>query len=159
MDARATQAEEQLRISDRQQALRRTIRALPQPMLDALWRGLDRHGDQLVAGRLFKSRTEGGCAVGVMLLELDPELGRRGRLRFWLRDRWRRGAYTYRGAAREKPAPQAPRVDLRQPGGRRRAPPTAGRWFRARGRARAGAPSAGGRSQPARDPQPVPARP
>lgn len=72
-------------------------------MLSALWRGLDRHGDELVAGRLFKSRGSGGCAVGVMLLELDPGLAGRGRVRFWLRDRWRRGTRSYRGPLATNP--------------------------------------------------------
>ena len=159
MAARATsQAEEQLRISDRQQVLRRTIRALPQPMLDALLRGLDRHGDQLVGGRLFKSRTEGGCAVGVMLLELDPELRSRGRLRFWLRDRWRRGTYSYRGALSRNPRLKHLEwifdslvEDLRRRRRRALHPPG--------GRARAGAPPAGGRSRACPRSATRPARP
>ncbi len=104
MAARTTpQAEAQSLAEDRQRVLRRTIRALPQPMLSALQRGLERHGDELVGGRLFKSRQAGGCAVGVMLLELDPELARRGRLRFWVRDRWRRVSRSYRGPAAKNP--------------------------------------------------------
>ena len=94
------QAQAQALAEDRQRVLRRTVRALPQPMLVALQRGLERYGDQLVGGRLFKSRQAGGCAVGVMLLELDPELTRRGRLRFWLRDRWRRASGSYRPVAK-----------------------------------------------------------
>jgi hypothetical protein len=72
-------------------------------MLSALWRGLDRHGDELISGRLFKTRESGGCAVGVMLLELDPALAERGRLRFWLLDRWRRGTRSYRGPLARNP--------------------------------------------------------
>ena len=104
MASRATsQADEQALAEQRRQVLRRTLRGLPDPMLAALRRGLEAHADELVAGRLYKSRGGGGCAVGVMLRELDPELGTRGLLRFWLRERWRRGSFSYRGPVGRNP--------------------------------------------------------
>ena len=75
----------------------RTIRALPDAMLEALARGLETHGEDLVTGRLFKSRHGGGCLVGVMLRELDPARFESGRVRFWLLDRWRHRAASYGG--------------------------------------------------------------
>lgn len=83
-------------LAERQPVLRRSLRALPDCMLEAMCTGLASHGDDLVPGRLFRSRTGGGCAVGVMLRELEPETYETGPLRFWLRDRWRRGAGSYR---------------------------------------------------------------
>jgi hypothetical protein len=85
---------------ERRQMLRRTLRGLSSPQLEALSTGLERHGHELVAGRLFKSAGGGGCAVGVMLRELEavPE---RGKARFWLRDRWRRSATSYPAIRRE----------------------------------------------------------
>jgi hypothetical protein len=50
--------------------LDRSLRHLPDVMLDAMRRGLDRHDGRLQPGRLFSD--EGGCAVGVMLRELFP---------------------------------------------------------------------------------------
>ena len=64
---------------------------LPTPVIEAMARGLDANLDRLVSGRLFGSPNGGGCAVGVMLRELDPNSYRGGWLRFWLRDRWRQG--------------------------------------------------------------------
>jgi hypothetical protein len=97
----AWQPEEHRLTPERAQVLRRTLRPLPQPMLAALARGLDKHRDELVAGRLFNSPHGGGCPVGVMLRELDPARCRSG-LRFWLRDRWRGGSRSYRGGALAK---------------------------------------------------------
>jgi hypothetical protein len=85
---------------ERRQMLRRTLRGLSGRQLEALSSGLERHWDELVAGRLFKSASGGGCAVGVMLLELDA-VPRRGAARFWLRDRWRRSATSYPAIRRE----------------------------------------------------------
>lgn len=67
----------------------------------ALAAGLERNRGQLVSGRLFKSSGGGGCAVGVMLLELEAVPVRSG-ARFWLRDRWRRSMTSYR-AVRSQP--------------------------------------------------------
>jgi hypothetical protein len=78
---------------ERRQMLRRTLRGLSAPQLEALASGLERHRGRLVAGRLFKSGG-GGCAVGVMLRELDAVPARRG-ARFWLRDGWRRSVTSY----------------------------------------------------------------
>jgi hypothetical protein len=79
---------------ERRQMLRRTLRGLSGRQLEALATGLRRHRERLVAGRLFKSAGGGGCAVGVMLQELDA-VPRRRAARFWLRDRWRRSATSY----------------------------------------------------------------
>ena len=63
--------------------LDRTLRHLPDAVLDAMRRGLDRHDGRLHPGKLFSD--DGGCAVGVMLRELFPgyqvERGLIGRLR------------------------------------------------------------------------------
>jgi hypothetical protein len=75
-------------IRDRRPILRRTLRGLPDRHLAALVKGLSAHCDELVPGRLFDAR--GGCAVGVMLRELDPERYAPGRWRYLLRERWRR---------------------------------------------------------------------
>ncbi len=81
--------------SEREAVLRRTLRALPDEMLEALARGLERHADRLVGGRLYAGAAGGGCAVGVMLRELEPDAYSR-RLRFWLRHGWRRRVSWYR---------------------------------------------------------------
>ena len=88
--------------SERGPILARTLRALPDRMLVALDRGLEHNGDRLVAGRLFRASDGGGCAVGVMLRELEPQ-AYRGRLRFWVRHGWRRRAGSYRGVLRANP--------------------------------------------------------
>jgi hypothetical protein len=88
-------------LAERTPTLRRTLRGLSDSMLAALVRALEKHLHQLVPGRLFRDRDGGGCAVGLMLRELDP--GRyesRSTLRFWLRDRWRRRARSYPELAR-----------------------------------------------------------
>jgi hypothetical protein len=85
---------------ERRQMLRRTLRGLPDAQLAALATGLERHEQQLVAGRLFKSTGGGGCAVGVMLRELDA-VPNRGTAAFWLRDRWRRSVTSYREMERQ----------------------------------------------------------
>lgn len=90
-------------LRERQAVLRRTLRALPDPLLDALAAGLEKHWDRLVAGRLFGSPKGGGCAVGVMLHELEPHRYGRSGVRFWLRDRWRRGSRSYHGALSKNP--------------------------------------------------------
>lgn len=77
--------------------LLRTVRGLPDPLLAALVVGLERHGDDLAPGRLYRSSSHGGCAVGVMVRELHPDDFDSGRLRFWLRHRWRRSARGYGG--------------------------------------------------------------
>jgi hypothetical protein len=81
-------------LMERRQMLRRTLRGLSDGQLEALARGLERHEEQLVAGRLFKSTGGGGCAVGGMLRELDA-VPKRGTAAFWLRDRWRRSVTSY----------------------------------------------------------------
>jgi hypothetical protein len=85
---------------ERREMLRRTLRGLPGRQLEALRVGLERHGDQLVAGRLFKSSSGGGCAVGVMLRELEA-VPCGGTPRFWLRDRWRRSVTSYPAIRRQ----------------------------------------------------------
>jgi hypothetical protein len=69
--------------AERKQVLDRTVRHLPDAVLDAMRRGLDRHDGRLRPGKLFSA--EGGCAVGVMLTELFPgyrvDRGLIGRLR------------------------------------------------------------------------------
>jgi hypothetical protein len=77
--------------------LLRTLRGLPDPLLAALLSGLEQHGDELMPGRLYRSPTGGGCAVGLMVRELDPAAFETGRLRFWLRHGWRRAAGGYGG--------------------------------------------------------------
>ena len=68
---------------ERKQVLDRALQHLPNEVLDAMRRGLDRHDGRLRPGKLFSA--EGGCAVGVMLRELYPryraERGLIGRLR------------------------------------------------------------------------------
>jgi hypothetical protein len=85
---------------ERRQMLRRTLRGLSAPQLEALASGLERYRGRLLAGRLFKSGGGGGCAVGVMLRELDAVPARRG-ARFWLRDRWRRSVISYPAIRRQ----------------------------------------------------------
>jgi hypothetical protein len=85
---------------ERRQMLRRTLRGLSDAQLEALATGLERHEEQLVAGRLFKSTEGGGCAVGVMLQELDA-VPSRGKAAFWLRDRWRRSVTSYGEVGRQ----------------------------------------------------------
>jgi hypothetical protein len=94
---------EDLVFDERTSVFARSIRALPDGMLDALARGLEAHREDLVTGRLFKSRKRGGCLVGVMLRELDPARFESGRVRFWLLDRWRHRAASYRGVVGHNP--------------------------------------------------------
>ncbi len=56
--------------AERKRVLDRAVRHLPDEVLDAMRRGLDRHDGRLYPGKLFSA--EGGCAVGVMLRELFP---------------------------------------------------------------------------------------
>ena len=72
-------------IFDRAPVLVHTLRHLPSDSLRALVVGLESNLDRLTPGRLFESRTGGGCAVGVMLRELEPSRFGRGRLRYWWR--------------------------------------------------------------------------
>ena len=62
---------------ERGAVLHRALRTLPLALLDPLLRGLRRHADALVPGHLATG--DGGCAVGMMLRELDPP--RRSRYR------------------------------------------------------------------------------
>jgi hypothetical protein len=87
-------------LADWHGVLRRTLRGLSTTELAALAAGLSRHRGNLVAGRLFSPRRGSGCAVGVMLLELNT-VPRRG-LAFWTRHGWRRSTTSY-GAARTHP--------------------------------------------------------
>lgn len=91
-------------LAERRQVVRRAIRGLPDDMLPALIRGIERHGDELAPGRLFRS-SGGGCAVGAMLRELDPEVYSTGGIRFWLRHGWRMRVDWYR-----KPLAAQPRL-------------------------------------------------
>lgn len=90
-------------LGERAGVLRRSLRGLPAGMLEAMAQGLDAHGRDLVPGRLFLSRRRGGCLVGVMLRELDPERFEHGPVRFWLRERWRRGSRSYHGPLAANP--------------------------------------------------------
>jgi hypothetical protein len=128
-------------------ALRRSLRGLPDPLLGALAAGLERHGDALVAGRLFRAPSGGGCAVGVMLRELEPERFERGGLRFWVREGWRRRAGSYRRERYTTPRLRHlewifDRVakELHDDAGlpRREAATAAGRWILLRARAELG---------------------
>ena len=88
--------------AERGPVLRRTLRGLPDDWLSALVRGIDRAGPRLAKARLFRG-PDGGCAVGVMLRELEPDrYGARGP-RFWLLHAWRRRVRWYRGLARRHP--------------------------------------------------------
>jgi len=91
-------------------ALRRTLRGLPTPMLVALCDGLATHGDELVSGRLYATAAGGGCATGVLLRALEPERYAGGRLGFALRHRWRRSSRSYRGLAERHP--RLPHLEL-----------------------------------------------
>jgi len=88
---------------EREAVLRRTLTGLPDHLLGALVDGLDHERGHLVDGRLFLSSAGGGCAVGVLLRELDPEAFEAGRLRFWLRHGWRRTVASYREVAKRQP--------------------------------------------------------
>jgi hypothetical protein len=90
-------------LAEREPVLKRSLRALPNEALEAMARGLEKHREQLGPGRLFQSANGGGCAVGVMLRELEPETYARGRVSFWLRDRWRGGCRSYRSAVGRNP--------------------------------------------------------
>jgi hypothetical protein len=83
--------------ANRQPGLERVLAGLPDHLLSALVRGLERYGDDLAPGTLFSSPNS-CCAVGAMIRELHPEEFRGGKLRFLLRHRWRRGADSYGGA-------------------------------------------------------------
>ncbi len=83
--------------------LLRTLRALPDHLLAALLSGLERHADELLPGRLYRSPSRGGCAVGMMVRELQPDAFETGRLRFWMRHGWRRTAAGYGGVLAECP--------------------------------------------------------
>jgi hypothetical protein len=65
---------------ERGPVLQVALRTLPLELLEALLRGVHRHGDSLAPGSLHRGR--GGCAVGMMLHEL------RGTRPGW-RLRWR----------------------------------------------------------------------
>lgn len=62
---------------ERGAVLHRALRTLPLELLEPLLRGLRRHADALVPGHLATG--DGGCAVGMMLRELEPP--RRSRYR------------------------------------------------------------------------------
>jgi hypothetical protein len=126
-------------LAERQAVLRRTLRGLPDEMLRALADGLERYGDQLVTGRLYRSARGGGCAVGVMLRELEPEGYSMGRVRFWAHHGWRRKARSY--GSHGAPSPRlrhlewsfddAVELTRRVPGGgdRRAATRSVGTWM------------------------------
>ena len=124
--------------AERGPVLRRTLRGLPDASLAALVRGLDRAGGDLAPGRLFRGGS-GGCAVGVMLRELEPETYAARGPRFWLVHSWRRRVRWYRGMAREHPRLQhlewtfdrAAAASSQRGLARREAAVAVGRWFRA----------------------------
>ena len=67
--------------AERGAVLHRALRDLPVELLEPLLRGIRRHADSLLPGSLH--RGDGGCAVAMMLRELDGH-----------RRRWRRGTNT-----------------------------------------------------------------
>src|SRR5205807_8804985 len=69
----------------------RALQHLPDELLRAMVRGLRAHADDLAPGVLFRNTGSGGCAVGITLRELAPEAFDFGWIRFWFRQRWRRG--------------------------------------------------------------------
>jgi hypothetical protein len=89
-------------VAERGPVLRRALRGLPDAALEALVRGLDRSGDRLAAGKLYRG-SRGGCAVGVMLRELDPDTYAARGPRFWLLHSWRRRVRWYAGLAKANP--------------------------------------------------------
>jgi hypothetical protein len=89
--------------NDLQRPLVRTLRGLSDMHLAALIVGLECHGDDLAPGRLYRSSSGGGCAVGVMVRELRPQEFDGSRLRFWLWHGWRRRARSYGGALAASP--------------------------------------------------------
>ncbi len=91
------------RLIERQQVLRRTLRGMPDAMVEALSLGLRRNANRLIKGRLFRAPSGGGCAVGVMLRELEPSSYRQRGLRFMLRHGWRRHAASYGGELARNP--------------------------------------------------------
>ncbi len=89
-------------LAERLSVARRTLRALPDEMLAALARGLRRHAEDLVPGRLYGA-AGGGCAVGVMLRELDPEAYAGSGMRIALLHGWRRRTRSYGGELGRNP--------------------------------------------------------
>jgi hypothetical protein len=89
-------------VAERGPVLRRALRGLPDEALAALVRGVERSGDRLAAGRLFRG-SRGGCAVGVMLRELEPDVYAVSGPRFWLLHSWRRRVRWYAGLAKQNP--------------------------------------------------------
>lgn len=86
--------------AERTEALRRILRKLPEPILEALVYGLD-SAEELVPGRLYATGN-GGCAVGVILRTIFPrEDGRAGSA--WSRWRRRTLRQTHPNLAREYP--------------------------------------------------------
>jgi hypothetical protein len=63
--------------AERGAVLHRALRELPVGLLEPLLRGIRRHADSLVPGSLH--RGDGGCAVAMMLRELDSGVSRRRR--------------------------------------------------------------------------------
>ena len=89
-------------VAERGPVLRRALRGLSDDALAALVRGVDRSCDRLAAGRLFRG-SRGGCAVGVMLRELEPDVYAVSGPRFWLLHSWRRRVRWYAGLAKQNP--------------------------------------------------------
>ena len=131
-------------VEERGPVLRRILRGLPDEVLQALVRGLERDGHSLMAGRLFRGN-HGGCAVGVTLRELDPETYAVEGPAFWLRHAWRRRLRWYRGLSAANPRLQHlewtfDRAVTATYGGwrrrlRREAAVAVGRWIRFEGQA------------------------
>lgn len=88
---------------EREAVLWRTLKGLPEHLLGALVDGLEHERSRLVDGRLYLSSAGGGCAVGVLLREVDPSAFETGRVRFWLRHGWRRTSASYPGVAKRQP--------------------------------------------------------
>jgi hypothetical protein len=67
--------------------LHRALRHLPTGLLEPLLFALRRNADRLVPNRLYEQGGDGGCAIGMMLRELQAGEGQAvaaGRLRRWL---------------------------------------------------------------------------
>jgi hypothetical protein len=79
------------------------MRALPDPYLAALIRGLELHRHQLMPGRLYRDSRGRGCVVGVLLRQLHPSDYEGPTILFWLRHGWRKRASSYRAEWAKNP--------------------------------------------------------
>lgn len=90
-------------VLERGPVLRKALRALPFPLLQALSYALDEHADELSPGSLYNSKG-GGCAIGVMLREMFPAAFPTSRFSWWRRRISNRSVYDdFEQFAREFP--------------------------------------------------------